>query len=124
MLVDVVLMRFEGRKYPKESLPGLTKIRGHLHVWSYLEQSKAWEADAPAGGRLQAASLTEGPEFSSRTLLALDAVRLTRLDASGMVLTGAELLGTPAQGKRCPQAWWIRLVGASEGPAPYPRGQA
>lgn len=110
MLVDVVLLRHEGLKLPREELLGTAPLRAELSVtvWPGLIQAALgfpWSHE-PAHGS---------------TRLTLDDCRLRRLQGDAFILVGWEWVGMHWQRQRAPQAWWCRLV---QSPAAMASGTA
>lgn len=99
MLVDVVLLRREGLKIPREEVLAEVPLRADLSVteWPGLRQAL-----------LTFASAGEPMHGSPRYIL--DDCRLRRLEGNSFVLVGLEWVGMHWERKQAPQAWWCRLV--------------
>lgn len=112
MLVDVVRLRSEGVRLAAEAVQAARPVRGHLRVWRWLDEGKAWEEGHRAGGYLTAAVLTPKPGMLGGPALIpdLSPAELRRIDGDGLLLVGLEHLGDGNQERLFQQAWWCRVV--------------
>lgn len=108
MLVDLYLLREDGRKRTAAEVQASPPLRGHLRVGTH----RAGPTAAPDVPKVQTtAGLYEGAEQFARILRVLEFARITRLSERGIVLVGVERQGHPVVGVRVPQAWWCVPVG-------------
>ena len=120
MLVDLYLLREDGRKRPAIQVQVSPTLRGHLRVMTL----RAGPTAAPDVPRVQTtAGLYEGAEQFARIVRMLEFVRLSRLSERGLVLVGMERQGHPVLGVRVPQAWWCVPVGQAILSKPADTGQ-
>jgi hypothetical protein len=109
MLVDVVLMREEGKKLSPTDVRTRAPIRGHLCITTFRGSSN-YGAEAERTD----ATVTDVPidpqrPLTNLILCALEHVRITRLQGDSFVLAGRERIGVPGSGgQELPQAWWVR----------------
>ena len=102
MDVDVVCMRFNGAKIPRDRLSAATPVRGELSISTRYDQ---W------GKRhVPVASLRAG---TTDALPALDCVRILHLSGPQFVLVGAEASSIRKSAVVYRQAWWCRVVNAA-----------
>jgi hypothetical protein len=106
MLVQVVLLRHEGRRLTAEEVRQAPVLTGHIQV-----------AREP-GGRLGAWSRAAFLEVRGRDKhLSLHCVQLTRWTARGIVLMGTERHHSRRDAVEYPQSWWCRIAaGPLSGP--------
>jgi len=104
MLVQVVMLRHEGRKLTAEEVRSAPVHTGRIRV--------AREPGGKLGSWARAASLDVGQE----QLVSLHHVQLTRWDARGIVLVGVEQHWSRRRSETNPQSWWCRLVSEAPGP--------
>ena len=107
MLVDVVALRRDGAKLPRDVVLAATPIRGHLRIQTFRAGPHR-APDIPA--ETVQALLTEDPGATWPCLLSLAQVRITSLQGLSFVVVGTEQVGHPTLGRRKPQAWWCRAV--------------
>jgi hypothetical protein len=108
MLVDLYLLREDGRKRSAAQVQASPPLRGHLRVGTH----RAGPTASPDVPKVQTtAGLHEGAEQCARIMRMLEFVRITRLSERGFVFVGLERQGHPAVGVRVPQAWWCVPVG-------------
>lgn len=104
MLVDVVQLRHAGRKLPGDVVKAAPAVRGELRISTSRQGFRGGPAEPH-----QVAELTSRENgMLSYLLPSLIDARVTRLDASGLVLVGTE---HRPEGP-FPQAWWCRHVSA------------
>lgn len=106
MLVDVIPLRCEGQKRPKDEILGARPLRAELRV----QQS-------PGGPIAQLLFPWNGPASPGSNVPTLQDCRLQRMTGNDIVLLGAEWVGMHHQRRRVPQAWWCRIVGPATAPA-------
>lgn len=105
MLVDVVRLRFEGKKLPREAVLATAPIRGYLRIYSWrLGTSEAWKLVWTAS-----VSATDD-EPHTPTLPSLNYARVTRIEGDSIVIVGQESTGYLGAEPIYPQAWWCRVV--------------
>ena len=106
MHVDVVLLRREGLKIPREEVLAEVPLRADLSVTEWPGMRQALLTFASAG-----ASMHGAPRYI------LDDCRLWRLQGNSFVLVGPEWVGMYWERTQTPQAWWCRLVSEPHEPA-------
>lgn len=102
MLVDVILLRCEGQKRPKDEVLGAKPLRAELRV----QQS-------PGGLIAHLLFPWNGPAGPGSNVPTLQDCRLKRMTGDDIVLLGAEWVGMHHVRRRVPQAWWCRIVASA-----------
>jgi hypothetical protein len=107
MLVDVVQLRLDGSKRPREEERAEQPIRGHLHMRESLT--------AVTGGQPQRAVeaiLNADTDWRAPPLIPpLNQAYVRSWRGADLVIVGAEFRRQPGtMGYHVPQAWWVRLV--------------
>ncbi|TXI25581.1 MAG: hypothetical protein E6Q67_00915 [Roseateles sp.] len=106
MLVDVIPLRREGEKRPKDEILGDRPLRAELRV-----------QQAPGGLIAQLLFPSRGLASPGDNVPTLQDCRLQRMTGDDIVLLGAEWIGMHHERRRVPQAWWCRIVGPATAPA-------
>lgn len=110
MLVDVVRLRHEGKKLPKEAVLAAKPLRGYLRLYSWrLGTESAWKLVWSAN----VSSTDDAPHTPA--LPSLDSARVTRIEGQDIIIVGEERPGYLGTGPAYPQAWWCRLVAGDGG---------
>jgi hypothetical protein len=99
MLVEVRVMRQDGRRIAREQLRLAPPHRGNLQVLRRRGAGNDWFAIA----------LLTGDDGNQR-LAPLDHARLMRWSGVDLVLTGVEHVGRLRDQRQQLQAWWVRLL--------------
>lgn len=107
MLVDVVMMRAEGEKRPREELLAAKPLRAELVVHTvgastYAILTRPWD----------------GPSAPGTHLPQLQQARVRAIKGNALMLHGTEFAGMHHERRQVPQAWWCRVLPESERPAP------
>lgn len=113
VLVDVVRMRRQGVKLPREEVRTALPVRGELQISACRPGYFAGQANPPL-----LAGLVE-PGTCSWALPPLDGAQVTRIYGPHLIIVGIEeRVVTAKRVEKYRQAWWCRIVPrASEAPA-------
>lgn len=106
MLVDVVMMRSEGVKRPRDDLLAAQPLRGELVVHTagptaYAILTRPWQ----------------GPTAAGTALPQLQQCRIRTIKGDTLMLHGLEFVGMHHERRQVPQAWWCKVLPESERPA-------
>lgn len=100
MLVDVVCLRYEGRKIDRDKLPA--GVRGELKI------APQWDFDSHE--EIICAWLFQPDSPVDNLLPPLERATITRCSGDSFVLVGVEDCSYRKLVRRYRQAWWVRLA--------------
>ena len=114
MLIDLVLMRCEGVKRPRDAILAAVPMRGLLRISTFRAGVRA----APGIPAVQTSVALERLDgLPGAPLASMGEARVTRLTGDTIIIVGLESHGHPTLGRPLPQAWWCRMVRTAPGGA-------
>lgn len=106
MLVDVVCLRREGVKLPRDAVLAAVPVRGRLTIASWRQGYGGGPVTIMHDAHLS----TGNDPMQGQLLPSLHQARVTRIQGNALVVVGEERLGRFGTPPGYPQAWWCRLV--------------
>ena len=106
MLVDVIRLRREGIKLPRDAVLAAVPVRGRLTI----APSKQGYSGGPAK-TIYDAHLSAGNDPNESQLLpSLHKARVTRIQGNALFVAGEERVGRFGTPPGYPQGWWCQMV--------------
>jgi hypothetical protein len=120
MLVDVILMRCEGKKLPTDAIRAATPLRGYLSMHTFRNRIVHPNDEPPWLVEAAVTVQPSRPSLSNRPLATLARAWVKDSLGEHMLILGRESYGNPSAHQWHPQAWWLRVVDGrvAEMPAP------
>ena len=105
MLVDVIFLRREGAKLPREDILAASPRRALLRAHRY-----------GSALTVQLLPVTDELIAPGTHIPALHEAKLQRLSGQDIVLIGLEFVGMYHERRQVPQAWWCKVLPDHENP--------